>query len=329
MKNWWIRFGCFLTGHNYQIVRASSEVAVKAVKRYTSALIIVGLLWFFVGYMFTERYLHQQWWGSLAGGCIAVMIILQIERQIILSISPSKLLFISRGLIATVMAILGAIIVDQIIFKEDIELKKITHIKDLLDKGVQQRTVELNNEIEELNTAIQAKETERTKLIEDVGRKPTIPYTKITREPKVVRKSRVDPSNGQMVSYDTVIMTLSSSTSSIENPKQALIDPLNATIANLHAEKVRKEAMRLHIRTELEKEIRGKTGFLDELDMMYELITGSNVALSVWLLWAILLFALEMLVLISKGLDKKNDYDKAVTHHMELQIKRLNALAGH
>ena len=62
MKNWWIRFGCFLTGYNYSIVRNSSEVAAKTVKRYTSAMLIVCILWAFIGYCFTRRYLHG---GSL------------------------------------------------------------------------------------------------------------------------------------------------------------------------------------------------------------------------------------------------------------------------
>ena len=67
MKNWWIRFGCFLTGYNYNIVRNSSEVAAKALKRYTSAMVIVCILWAFIGYVFTDRYLHGGKWGSIAG----------------------------------------------------------------------------------------------------------------------------------------------------------------------------------------------------------------------------------------------------------------------
>jgi hypothetical protein len=37
MNNWWLKFGCFLTGYNYNILDASSEISAKAVKRYTSA----------------------------------------------------------------------------------------------------------------------------------------------------------------------------------------------------------------------------------------------------------------------------------------------------
>ena len=93
MRNWWIRFGCFLTGYNYGIVRNSSEVAAKAVKRYTSALLIVCILWAFIGLYFYPAILRGSQWGSLAGAVVAVIIIFQIERQIILSINPSKWLY--------------------------------------------------------------------------------------------------------------------------------------------------------------------------------------------------------------------------------------------
>ena len=84
MRNWWLQFGCFLTGYNYNIMKASSEASAKQVK-YTAAILIVALIWGFVGYSFAERYLHLDTWGALAGAAIMVFIVIQIEKQIILS----------------------------------------------------------------------------------------------------------------------------------------------------------------------------------------------------------------------------------------------------
>ena len=60
---------------------------------------------------------------------------------------------------------------------------------------------------------------------------------------------------------------------------------------------------------------------------MYSLITRSNVALAVWLIWFFFLLGLEMLVLISKVNEKENDLDRKVKHHMELQLRKLEVFS--
>ncbi|MBB1286929.1 DUF4407 domain-containing protein [Flavisolibacter sp. BT320] len=326
MKNWWIRFGCFLTGYNYGIVRNSSEVAAKAVKRYTSALLIVCILWAFVGYSFTQRYLQGSQWASLAGATVAVIIIIQIERQIILSINPSKWLYFSRGLIAFMMAIIGAVIIDQIIFKQDIELEKITYIENRVKQALPGKTDEIRNQVASLDTAINKKEFERLGLIADVERNPVIKTVSSQTTPTVVRRSTTDTS-GRTVTADQIKNVTSVSVSNMANPKQAMIAPLELTITDLRKQKDQKERELLGIRPKLEEEIKSKVGFLDELEVMFSLITRSKVALCVWLLWCFFLLGLELLVLLSKMNEKENDYEKTVKHHMDLQIRKLDVLA--
>ena len=60
---------------------------------------------------------------------------------------------------------------------------------------------------------------------------------------------------------------------------------------------------------------------------MYSLITRSNVALAVWLIWFFFLLGLEMLVLISKVNEKENNLDRKVKHHMELQLRKLEVFS--
>jgi hypothetical protein len=326
MRNWWIRFGCFLTGYNYGIVRNSSEVAAKAVKRYTSALLIVCIMWSFIGYTFTQRYLHAGLLGSIAGSAVLVIIIIQIERQIILSINPSRWLYLSRGLIAVMMSIIGAVIIDQIIFKDDIELEKVNFIEARVKKALPPKTEELRNQIASLDTAIVKKETERLALIADIEKHPTIKSVTSTTLPTVV-KSTITDSTGRISTSEKIRNTKTVSVTDLANPKLAMIEPLEKNIAELRNQKTQKETALINVRSQLEKEFGSKVGFLDELEVMYSLISRSNVALGVWLLWFLFLLGLELLVLISKANEKENDYEKTVKHQMDLQIRKLNALA--
>jgi hypothetical protein len=323
MRNWWIRFGCFLTGYNYGIVRGSSEIAAKAVKRYTAALVIVCILWSFIGYTFTKRYLHGGMWGSLAGASVFVIIIIQIERQIILSMTPSRWLYISRGIIAMMMAIIGAVIIDQIIFKEDIELEKITFIEARVKKALPPKTEELKAQIAALDTAIQKKENERLALIDDLEKHPTIKSFTVISTPTLVKKETVDTA-GKKTSSEHLENASSKTVMDVINPKQGLVVPLEQNILDLRSQKSLKETALLNIRPKLEQEISSKVGFLDELEVMYSLITRSNVALCVWLIWFFFLLGLEMLVLISKANEKENDYERTVKHHMALQMRKLD-----
>jgi hypothetical protein len=327
MKNWWMRFGCFLTGYNYTIVRNSSEVAAKAVKRYTSAMLIVCILWAFIGYVFTDRYLHGGKAGSIAGALILVIIIIQIERQIILSIDPSKWLYIARGVIAVMMALIGTIIIDQIIFKEDIELEKITSIEERVKKALPPKTQELKFQIAQLDTAIEKKEKERLLLISDVEKNPT---SKVFSTQAVLKKETttiIDTLTGKPIITEKVAPQAVTTVSNVANPQIALIEPLEKTIADLRIQKSSKDSALLNVRPALEKEISSKVGFLDELEIMFSLLKRSNVALVVWLIWFFFLFGLEMLVLISKINEKEDDYARTVKHHMALQLKKLDAFA--
>lgn len=327
MNNWWVRFGCFLTGYNYAIVKNSSEIAAKAVKRYTSAMMIVCILWSFIGFTFTKRYVHGGTWGSLVGAAFFVLIITQIERQIILSINPTKWLYIARGIIAALMAVIGAIIIDQIIFKEDIDLEKITFIEARVKKALGPKTEELRYQITSIDTVIAKKSFEKNLLVEEVAKNPTILVYSTHQMMKEQEVKSIDPATGLPVTKRTSAPTSVTSSDNVANPKIALIQPLQDNINLLTTQKAEKENALLNIRPSLEREISSKVGFLDELEVMYSLITKSGVALSVWLIWFFFLLGLEMLVLISKMNEKENDYERTVKHHMNLQFKKLDLFA--
>jgi hypothetical protein len=326
MRNLWVRFGCFLTGYNYKILRGCSEAAVKSVKKYTAAMIIVCILWFFIGFTFAQRYLASNIAGCVMAGIISVVIIVQVEKQIILSINPSKLLLIFRGCLALMMSILGAVIIDQILLKKDIELEKVSYITKRVDQILPVKTAELEKQIAALDTTIKSKEAEKLRYIEESSKQPTIMIVATQTQVTLVPQKVVGASGKDSTVYIRVPLT-NVTRNPIPNPKMALIQPLDSVIGAMRQQKAYKENELLHIRPALENEMKEKTGFLDELKVMMQLISGSHVALGFWLLWVCFFLFIELLVLVSKMGDKANDYEKTVLHHMHLQIWRLDALA--
>lgn len=327
MKNWWIKFGCFLTGYNYHILIASSEVAVKALKRYTSAMLIVCMMWSFIGFVFTQRYMKADLPGALAGAATLCLIIVQIERQIILSTRANRTMYGFRTAIAIVMALIGSIIIDQIIFQKDIELGKIETLNDKVNRVMPDRAREIKGQIAELDQSILDKNTERKKLMDDITTHPTIKSVSSQTKGQPVVTNIQDSSRNTRQSINMVSIN-SVSVSSIANPNIALLAPLNGQIMELRTAKGAKEASLIKLRSDLTDEISNKTGFLDELIVMVNLIKSSFVALLVWLLWLCFLIGIEMFVLVSKRGDEDNDYDMVIRHHMELQKRKLRLMAA-
>ncbi|MEJ6980554.1 DUF4407 domain-containing protein [Pedobacter sp. P351] len=323
--NWWLRIGCFLTGYNFEIVSRCSEITAKTVKRYTSAMLIVCLLWGFIGFNFTSRYLGVGFIGSIAGAFIFTLIIIQVERQIILAVHKSTALLIFRGAMACMMALIGSLVIDQIIFKQDIEQEKIKLLGEKVNNLLPARTSMLKGQIAEIQTAINIKETERVALMNDISANPFI--TAIEKTSGVTPVNNTVQDSLRTTTSTRLIKTTSTTLKSISNPKVDLIQPLNLQINSLSIAKNAKDSLLLTLRASLESEIKSKVGFLDELNVMKRLISDSGIAFAVWLLWILFLLGLELFILVSKIGEKENDYDITIKHQMDLQLKRLQLLA--
>jgi hypothetical protein len=310
----WIRLGCFLTGYNYDIIRNSSEASTKAVKKYLSALIIIGTIWGIIGYAFTQRYLHGGAFFSTIGALIMVVLIVQVERQIILSIGKSHLIIIFRMIIGLIMAVIGSIILDQIMFKEDVEKAQISNVQQEVSDLLPLRTLELTQIINQMDESIRTKEKERTTLLEEITKTPII------RIPTSTTESQKDSTGKVTQSNHTVV------TQSIPNPKIETLSMITEQIKNLQDQKIKREDEKLKSRQILEQELSSKVGFWDELKVLFSILLSSPLAFMVWILIFLFFFAIELFVLLNKYGDKNNDYDKAILHQMEIRIKMLEKL---
>ena len=55
--NWWVKFGCKLTGWSSEVLAQCSEASRSQLSKYTSALIILILIWGVTGFCFAQRYI--------------------------------------------------------------------------------------------------------------------------------------------------------------------------------------------------------------------------------------------------------------------------------
>lgn len=328
MRELWIKTGCFLTGYNYAILKNCSEVSKKTVKRYTAAMIIMCLLWGMIGYSFANRYLHASLVISLACSLLFIIVIIQIERQIIMQTHKNNYLQVFRGVIAVMMALIGSIIIDQVIFKDDIELEKEQFINKKVEKIYPDRAAIRQKQIDQLKKQLVEKDSQRTALNNDIQTKPVINTVTTQISPVPVTISEKDPVSGSVkmqTKYENKPTTVKGQ---IPNPNIALIAPLDSQINSLQRMILAQGDSLSNLRASIERTLKEKTGFLDELNIMFSLLGKSTPALMVYIIWFLLLLGLEFFILMNKRHEKPTDYDAMIAHQMDMHIKKLNILSG-
>lgn len=314
MKDWWLKFGCFLTGFNYNLVKNSSEQSAKNVKKYTSAMLLITLVWFFIGYSFATRYLHLEQWGGLLGGLLMSFVVIQIERIIILSTKVSLGSSIFRILLALVMSVLGAFIMDQITFKDDIELRKAQVMDERVKKAVQQSEQDIQKQIVGLDSMIAKANLRYDAVSNDLKKNPVIITT-------YTNSSVTKDKEGKAINS-----TQSTNKSVMENPKKIEMEQLHKQIETLQHKKFELAQSITTIKDRKEKELKAATGFLDELTLLHDVVTSSQIGIFVYLLFLLFFLAIELFVLVMKLTDKESDYDKLLQHQTEIRVHMLEKL---
>jgi len=303
-----------LTGLSYPLIRNSSQQSIKNAKKYTGALLIIMLIWFFIGFCFATRYLHMEWIGGVVGGLLLSFIILQIERIIILSHHISLFGKCFRVILGIVMAVLGAMIMDQFTFKDDIELRKVQVLSERVEKAIKISELDLRKQINEVDSMLSISSQKLFSLSEELQRRPVI-VTNYTSG-SVTRDSLGNQVNS----------TTQRNTSVVDNPLRIEFEFMQSQIEELNKRKFQLSQAITDLRDNKEKELKEATGFLDELVLLKEVVMSNWVGLFVYFLFLFFFLSLELFILIMKLSDKDSDYDKLIDHQVHVRIQMLNQL---
>jgi len=310
----YLRFCCFLTGLSYPLTRISSEQSAKNAKKYMGALLIIMLVWFFIGYCFATRYLHMGIAGGVVGGMLMSFIILQIERIIILSHHISMGGKVFRIILGLVMAILGAMIMDQFTFQDDINKQKKLGLESQVKEAIKEREREIRFQLSEVDTVLFQANARLLAVSEELRKTPVI----VSKRPKTTtERDSMNRIKTTVTSIETVVS---------ENPLQGDFDFLKKQIDDFNTKKNKLTDSLVELEEKTRIELAQLTGFLDELILLKEVIASNWVGMFVYALFLFFFLSLELFILIMKLSDKESDYDKLVDHQMDVRIQMLQRL---
>ena len=313
--NWWIKLGCKLTGWSSSVLSQSSEASKTQLSKYTSALLILMIVWSITGFCFAQRYIGLPIWGCILVSLVFVTIVVMIERQILLALHPTKKLATFRLVIAIIMAIVGSSIFDQTMFGKDID-------KQMADT-IELQTVDLTQKrVSNIDSKLMAFQIEKDSL----NKVNSELQADVNAHSWIIQKSVTNSQDRLVVNGKIkVVNNPSVTTNQVANPKQIVIAANNEKIKQIVLQENDLNKKRLTVEEDTRKECQANVGFLEELEAMVSIVTTRTVAGIFYVIFFLLLMSLELFVVTSKMGDEECDYELAIKGAERVKMAQFNS----
>lgn len=311
----WNKFGCFLTGWSSETLAQCSQASKSHLSKYTSALLILILIWSVTGFCFAQRYIGLPVWGCCLVSLFFIIIVIMIERQIILTASKSASMLIFRIAIAIVMAFVGSTIFDQTMFGKDIDKQMAQNIEAQVVDLTKQRVHIVDEKLGSIKLELDSIRNINGLLQEEVNKNPFIIQTSITNS-----QNKVLMPDGTFQTINNPSVTKNQ----VPNPKMDQIANNEKNITRLQEQEQIWTEKKQGMEEEVRKECKESVGFLEELEAMWTIISTRRLAGVFYGVFFLLLMSLELFVVVSKMVDGECDYEIAIKGAQQVRMNQLN-----
>ncbi|TAF92456.1 MAG: DUF4407 domain-containing protein [Bacteroidetes bacterium] len=120
-----LRFVCFITGADAQILANSTPASRVKYRTMAIATLVPVLLWFFAGMAISNSILNNPWYWSALTACLMAFLVFIIER-VVINGSKSWWSFCFRFVLALCSAYLCGIAIDSLVFQNDIDTQMVS-----------------------------------------------------------------------------------------------------------------------------------------------------------------------------------------------------------
>lgn len=116
-----LKNACFFTGENYALVAVDTPASKKKIIALALAMMVPVLIWVFNGFMLSFQVLNTGLGWALLTAIVCGTIVFMIEKLIIMAKGNVWLTFF-RVLIGLIVGLLGSLAIDEVVFKNDIDI---------------------------------------------------------------------------------------------------------------------------------------------------------------------------------------------------------------
>lgn len=297
-----LKFACFITGDNYQMLKSETTPSRKKVIALAMAVFVPTLMWFITGFLMVYAVFEKPLHTAIFAGLLAAAMIFIIEKLVVMS-SGSKWLVMFRVLLAFLVAALGSVFLDEVIFDKDISQQMAINRDQLINRKKDQVQQSFNDEKVALEKTIQEKYAAWQQSLQAAERE-------------------ADGSAGSGIKGVHAITRLK-----LANAGTNQNDYLQA--------KKELEDLQLHILDEQGKAAEQvRAGFennalLQRIKAMFDLVKTDGYMMAFYILVTSILFTLEFLVVVFKVTMGKTNYERRLELIEEIGQKRMEKVRQH
>lgn len=295
-----LKYYSIIIGENPEYTKTFQPASKRKIALYANCLMIPVILWFINSYLLVSHVLEGSFFAAIFTAILAGFIIFLIERAIIMS-NGSKPIFWFRILLGFIVASLGSVSMDEVIFKHDIDNQVAYYKQAEIDSAVHKVERDYQNQISMQQSIVKQKGSEWNQSLKDA--KSDADGTGGSRQRGVGKIStlKLNIAGKQEVDYNT------------ENNK------LTSLIASVDTAKA-------HAKEKAETDFNGNA-LLIRIRAMFDLIAKDKFMFGVYVLFTLFLFCLEFLVVLIK-IGSKNSIDEDLEKAREqlLRAKTKKAL---
>jgi hypothetical protein len=262
-----------IIGENPKYTATFQPASKRKVALYANCLLVPVILWFINGYLLITNVLEGTMFTALLTAFIAAFIIFLIERAIVMS-NGSKPIFWFRIVLGFIVASLGSISLDEVIFKHDIDNQVAYYKQAEVDSAVHKVERDYQNQIALQQSIVNQKGLAWNQSLSEAKSEADGTggsHQKLVGKITILKKGIADEKKNDYITENNKLVLL---TSSVDTAKA-------------------------HAKTKAEADFKGNA-LLVRIRAMFDLIAKDKFMLGVYILFTLFLFCLEFLVVLIK-----------------------------
>ena len=280
-----------LIGENPAYTATFQPSSKRKIALFANCMLVPIMLWFINGYLMVRNVLEGSIWIAILTATILAFIIFLIERAVIMS-NGSKSIAAFRVTLGFIVASLGSICMDEVVFKHDIDVQVSEYRKNAMDDAVKSKLQEYKNQLVQQQAIVAQKSALWSESLKDAKKEADGTGGSGVANVGKIAKLKLRVAAQQEKDYQSENAKLQSLTTSLEaEKKQAAI--------------------------KAEKEF-NDNALLIRIRALFELISKDKFMMGVYILFTLLLFMIEFMVVIIKMGSKKSIDEEMEEARIEL-----------